>query len=158
MREDLARFDRADAVVEFATSSATVELAAQAIGVEPARIAKTIAVYSVAGASAVLIVVAGDARLSSGDFKRRFGYKPRMLAFDDLEPLTGHQVGGVCPFGNPDSAEVWLDESLKRFDTVWPAAGSASSAVGLTLDELERFSGAFGWVDVAKDWRDEQPP
>lgn len=155
-RDDLARFGRADDVLTFEVSSATVDLAAAAIGVEPARIAKSIGVYTADGEGALLVVAAGDARLSNGNFKRRFGHKPKMLRAEDVERLTGHEIGGVCPFGNPEALQVWLDESLKRFDTVWPAAGSPSSAIGLTLGELEQFSGALGWVDVTNGWRDEQ--
>jgi len=153
VRAHLAQFGRDDTVVVFESSSATVELAAAALQVEPARIAKTLSVYSADGASAILIVVAGDARLSSGDFKRQFGFKPRMLRAEDVEPLTGHAIGGVCPFGNPEGAAVWLDESLRRFELLWPAAGDPASAVGLTLAELEKFSGSRGWVDVANGWR-----
>jgi len=155
VRAHLAQFGRDETIVVFQTSSATVELAAAALEVEPARIAKTLSVYSGDGTSAVLIVVAGDARLAGGAFKRRFGYKPRMLRADDVEALTGHTIGGVCPFGNPDGTQVWLDESLRRFDLVWPAAGDPSSAVGVSLDELEWFSGAQGWVDVAGGWRED---
>jgi len=147
-RETLARFGRADSIEVFDTSSATVELAAHALGVDKARIAKTISVYAQNGGAAVLIVVAGDGRLASGRFKRRFGYKPRMLRSEDIEPLTGHAAGGVCPCGNPKAVEVWVDESLRRFEKVWPAAGDSKSAIGLTLSELEEFSDARGWVDV----------
>jgi prolyl-tRNA editing enzyme YbaK/EbsC (Cys-tRNA(Pro) deacylase) len=154
-RNDLARFGRGDDIVVFDTSSATVELAAQALGVENALIAKSISVYTEDGAGALLVVAAGDARLAGGPFKRRFGFKPRMLRAEDVEPLTGHTVGGVCPFGNPDDVQVWLDESLRRFEKVWPAAGDTSSAVGLTLAELEEFSGALGWVDVTNSWRED---
>lgn len=156
VREHLARFGRADSVVVLNGSSATVELAALAIGVEGARIAKTISVYSRDGASAVLVVAAGDARLANGPFKRQFGYKPRMLRGEDVEPLTGHEPGGVCPFANPEGVEVWLDESLRRFDQVWPAAGDTRSAVCVTLAELEEFSCAKGWVDVTNGWRPEE--
>ncbi|MGO1318466.1 MAG: YbaK/EbsC family protein [Cellulomonadaceae bacterium] len=137
-------------VLTFTTSSATVELAAEALGVDPARIAKTLSLYSADGERALLVVVAGDVKLASGPFKRAFGHKARMLAAPDVERLTGHPVGGVCPFANPDGAEVWLDGSLRRFDTVFPAAGSASSAIELTLPDLERLSGAAGWVDVTR--------
>lgn len=155
VRAHLARFGRDDAIVVFESSSATVELAAAALDVEPARIGKTLSVYSEDGASAILIVVAGDARLSSGAFKRQFGHKPRMLRAEDVEPLTGHPIGGVCPFANPDGAQVWLDESLRRFDRIWPAAGDPASAVGVSLDELEKFSGSRGWVDIAGGWRED---
>src|SRR5690606_7283369 len=127
-------------------SSATVELAAQKVGTEPARIAKTLAFYDPADpARAILIVAAGDSRMHNGSFKRRFGGKPRMLASEDVEPLTGFPIGGVCPFGNPAGTRVYLDVSLKRFDVVYPAAGSARSAVPMTLEELQLCSGAAEW-------------
>ncbi|HWE54128.1 MAG TPA: YbaK/EbsC family protein [Acidimicrobiales bacterium] len=153
VRLHLARYGRAESVVVLDGSSATVELAAQAIGVENARIAKTISVYDQDEGRAILVVVAGDARLAGGPFKRRFGHKPRMVRPEDVEQLTGHAPGGVCPFANPEGTEVWLDESLRRFDDVWPAAGDARSAIRLTLGELEQFSGAKGWVDVTNGWR-----
>jgi len=151
VRSHLAEFGRDGDILEFDTSSATVDEAAAAIGVPPEEIAKTLSVYSTDGTAAVLIVVAGDAKLSSGKFKRRFGYKPRFLSGDDVEPLTSHPVGGVCPFGLPEGTEVWLDESLRRFDRVYPAAGSRDSAVGIEVDEFERVSEASGWVDVVQD-------
>ena len=151
VRSHLAEFGRDGDVLEFDTSSATVDEAAAAIGVPPEEIAKTLSVYSADGSSAVLIVVAGDAKLSSGKFKRRFGYKPRFLSADDVEPLTSHPVGGVCPFGLPEGAEVWLDESLRRFPRVYPAAGSRSSAIGVDVDELESLARAAGWVDLTQD-------
>jgi prolyl-tRNA editing enzyme YbaK/EbsC (Cys-tRNA(Pro) deacylase) len=155
VQDHLNRFGRAEDIVVFETSSATVELAAQALGVENALIAKTISVYTEDGAGALLVVAAGDARLAGGPFKRRFGFKPRMLRAEDVERLTGHAVGGVCPFGNPEGIDIWLDDSLRRFPKVWPAAGDTSSAIGLTLEELEEFSGARGWVDVTNSWRDD---
>ena len=135
-------------VLEFPVSSATVELAAQALHTDPAWIAKTISLYGEEGC--ILIVTAGDEKIDSGKFKRLFGKKAKMLAFEDVEPLTGHQPGGVCPFANPESARVYLDVSLQRFDTVYPACGSSNSAIALTCEELERFSGSLGWVDVCK--------
>ena len=102
----------------------------------------------------MLIVAAGDARLGGGPFKRRFGYKPHMIPGDRVEKLSGHAPGGVCPFANPAGATVYLEESLRRFDTVWPACGSSNSAIGLTLDDLEHLSAAAGWVDVCNHWRD----
>lgn len=151
VRKHLARFGKADQIIEFDGSSATVELAAQAVGTEPARIAKTLAVYDPEEPrKAVLIVAAGDTRMHNGSFKRFLGGKPRMLAPEDVLPLTGYPVGGVCPFGNPAGTRVYLDESLKRFDTVYPAAGSPRSAVPMTLEELERCSGALGWVSVTR--------
>ncbi|GAA2519116.1 YbaK/EbsC family protein [Rarobacter incanus] len=150
VRHYLERFGRSHDIRVFAQSSATVELAAQAVGCEPARIAKTLSLYSQDGNAAVLIVAAGDARINSGDFKRAFGYKARFLQSDDVARLTGHEPGGVCPFANPESATIYLDESLRRFETVYPAAGSANSAIELTLSDLEELSNAAGWVSVAR--------
>ena len=123
-------------VLEFETSSATVELAAQAVGCEPARIAKTLSFH--VGDRVALVVAAGDARIDNPKYKARFGCKAKMLAADEAEPLIGHGVGGVCPFALNEGVDVFLDESLRRFDTVYPAAGNAASAVRLTPDELER--------------------
>jgi prolyl-tRNA editing enzyme YbaK/EbsC (Cys-tRNA(Pro) deacylase) len=148
-RAHLATFGRDGDVIETAESSATVELAAQALGVEPRRIAKTISVRGAEPETAVLVVLAGDARLDNGAFKRTFGTKPRMLAGDEVERLTGHAPGGVCPFGNPPAATVYLDTSLQRFATVFPACGNAASAIELTLDELALIGGSAGWVTVS---------
>ena len=139
-----------DRIREFDVSSATVELAAQALGVEPGCIAKTISLYD--GDSAMLILAAGDARIDNGKYKARFHTKARMIPHDEVEPLIGHGVGGVCPFGVNEGIPVYLDESLRRFDVVYPAAGTPNSAVELSLEELERASQASGWVDVCKDW------
>lgn len=156
VRTYLSRFDKADAILEFAASSATVALAAAEVGTDPERIAKTLALYDPADPDrAILVVAAGDARLHSGSFKREFGGKPRMVAADDVERLTGHPVGGVCPFANPEGARVYLDESLKRFELVYPAAGSPNSAIALTLAELQEISGAAGWVAVTNGWQAE---
>lgn len=141
-----------DRILEFDVSSATVDLAAQAIGCEPARIAKTLSFYM--GDRVALIVAAGDARIDNPKFKAVFHTKAKMLKAEDAERLIGHAVGGVCPFAVADTCDVYLDESLRRFETVFPACGSSTSAIELTLDELERFSGARGWVDVAKGWRE----
>jgi len=148
VRTHLARFGRDGDVVVLAESSATVELAAAAIGVPPERIAKTLSIYAADRQRAILLVAAGDARLSSGAFKRAFGHKPTFLAADDVERLTGHPIGGVCPFANPPGAEVWLDESLRRFDRVYPAAGAIDAAVGIDVSDLAEVAGASGWVDV----------
>lgn len=142
--------------MEFESSSATVALAAERVGTEPARIAKTLAFYDPKDpARAILVVTAGDARLHNGSCKRAFGGKPRMLAAEDVERLTGHPVGGVCPFANPGEALVYLDESLRRFEVVYPAAGSDRSAVPMTMAELEAASRAQGWVEVTNNWRPE---
>lgn len=141
--------------MEFEESSATVALAAEKVGTDPERIAKTLAFYDPEDpGKAVLVVAAGDARLHNGSFKRAVGGKPRMVSADDLERLTGHPVGGVCPFANPPDTRVFLDESLRRFETVYPAAGTASSAVPMTLAELESCSGALGWLEVTTGWRE----
>lgn len=137
-------------VWEFDTSSATVELAAETLDVRPARIAKTLSFAL--GEGCALVVAAGDARIDNPKFKERFKTKARMLAFDEVERLTGSVVGGVCPFALPEGVPVYLDESLKRFTTVFPACGSGNSAIELSNDELFRFSNAAGWVDVCKDW------
>ena len=142
-----------DRIQEFAVSSATVELAAQAVGVEAARIAKTLSFHD--GEGCLLIVAAGDARVDNRRFKDTFHQKARFLTPEEAVAFTGHAVGGVCPFAVGDAVAVYLDESLRRFDTVFPAAGSSNSAIELTCDELFRFSNARCWVDVCKDWREE---
>ncbi|MGN0776097.1 MAG: YbaK/EbsC family protein [Candidatus Ventricola sp.] len=147
-RAHLARHGLDDRIRELTVSSATVALAAEALGCEPARIAKTLSFEN--GEGAILILAAGNARIDNAKFKHRFGMKARMLSADRVEPLIGHGVGGVCPFGVNEGIPVYLDESLRRFDVVYPAAGTAASAVYLTLPELERASEADGWVDVTK--------
>ena len=147
-RAHLARYGLEDRIRELTVSSATVALAAQALGCEPARIAKTLSFEN--GEGAILVIAAGDARIDNAKFKHRFGMKAHMLSAERVEPLIGHGVGGVCPFGIHEGIPVYLDESLKRFDIVYPAAGTAASAVMLTLSELERASEADGWVDVTK--------
>ena len=153
-RAHLAQFGADGRVMEFDESSATVELAAAAVGTEPARIAKTLSFM--VGETPTLIVLAGDARVNNQAFKATFRTKPKMLSRDQAAELVGHAVGGVCPFGVNEGVDVFLDESLRRFETVFPAAGSSNSAIELTCDELERFSGARGWVDVAKGWRETE--
>ena len=151
-RAHLAQFGADGRIREFEESSATVELAAAAVGTEPARIAKTLSFM--VGETPTLILFAGDARVNNQAFKATFHTKAKMLSADQASELIGHAVGGVCPFGVNPGVEVFLDESLRRFDTVWPAAGSSNSAVELTCEELERVSGARGWVDVGKGWRE----
>lgn len=141
----------ADRIIEFSQSSATVELAAAANHCEPARIAKTLS-FAV-GDECILIVAAGDAKIDNAKYKARFGTKAKMLAHDEVPVRVGHAVGGVCPFAIKEGVHVYLDQSLRRFETVFPAAGNASSAVRLTPDELERASEAEGWVDVCKGWQ-----
>ena len=147
-----AQYDMADRILEFPVSSATVELAAQALQIEPCRIAKTLA-FGVHD-TPILIVTAGDAKVDNAKYKARFGVKAKMLSHEDAAARIGHAVGGVCPFAVNEGVEVYLDVSLKRFPTVFPAAGSSNSAIPLTIPELEQFSGFLGWVDVCKAWQD----
>ena len=156
VREYLKQYGRDGDVREFPVSSATVELAAQALGVVPARIAKTISLKD--GDGCILIVAAGDGKIDNAGFKREFGMKAKMLAPEETLALTGHAVGGICPFANPDGARVFLDESLRRFQTVFPACGSSNSAIELTCGELEKYSRCVKWVDVCKGWREEENP
>ena len=144
----LKKYNLEDRIQEFEVSSATVELAAQAVGVEPARIAKTLS-YLVDGC-AILIVAAGDIRVDNRKFKDTFHTKAKMLTAEQASEMIGHAVGGVCPFGVNEGVKVYLDESMKRFDVVYPAAGTSSSAVRLTIPELELASEFTAWVDVAK--------
>ena len=130
-------------------SSATVELAAKALGREPGEIAKTMALQ-LKDESYIVLVIMGTARIDNHKYKEYFGCKAKMLSFDDTHTVTGHPVGGVCPFGLPENVKVYLDESLKRFTTVFPAVGSASSAIELDLDELYKYSNAIEWIDVCK--------
>lgn len=145
----LSQFGIEDKIREFDVSSATVELAAQALGVEGKRIAKTLS-FKV-GDEAILIVAAGDAKIDNPKYKAQFSTKAKMLTPDEVETMIGHRVGGVCPFGINDGVKTYLDESLKRFETVFPAVGSSNSAVELTVDELQQFAQGFsGWIDVCK--------
>ena len=147
-RASLRQAGLEDRIIELAESSATVALAAQALHCEPAHIAKTLSFEQ--GEGALLVVAAGDARIDNAKFKHRFGMKARMLNADRVEPLIGHAVGGVCPFGVKPGVPVYLDESLRRFDVVYPAAGTGASAVRLSIGELERASASAGWVDVCR--------
>ena len=140
-------------VLEFPVSSATVELAAQAVGVIPARIAKTLSFW--VGEHPVLIVAAGDAKVDNAKYKAHFHQKAKMLTADEAVERIGHAVGGVCPFALPEDVTVWLDVSLKRFDTVFPACGSSNSAIELTCDELEAHSGGT-WADLCKGWQEDE--
>ncbi|MGN0779891.1 MAG: YbaK/EbsC family protein [Aristaeellaceae bacterium] len=148
VREYLNQFDAAERIIEFDVSSATVALAAEALHCEPGRIAKTLSFM--VGETPMLIVFAGDARIDNRKYKQRFGTKAVMMKAEEIERFTGLHFGGVCPFGIPETVGIYLDESLRRFDPVYPAAGSDNSAVRVSLDELERFSRARGWVDVSK--------
>ena len=135
-------------ILEFSVSSATVELASQALGCAPERIAKTLSFM--VGGGAILIVAAGDAKIDNSKYKAEFGTKAKMLTPDEASELVGHAVGGVCPFAVNDGVKVYLDESLKRFETVYPACGSSNSAIELTIPELSEYSGYIKWVDVCK--------
>ena len=148
VRAYLDKYGVADRIREFDVSSATVELAAIALGIDGARIAKSISLSY--GEGALIVVAAGDVKIDNRKFKDRFSIKPKMLSHEDALAFTGHAVGGVCPFALPEGVAVYLDESLRRFDTVYPAAGSSNSALPLSCDELFEFSGALGWVDVCK--------
>lgn len=150
VREYFRKYGMEERIQEFDVSSATVELAAQALHCEPQRIAKTLS-FQVEG-RVVLIVAAGDAKIDNHKYKAQFATKAKMLAPEEAEALIGHAVGGVCPFAVNEGVEVYLDESLKRFDTVFPACGSGNSAIELTIPELETCSGYVEWVDVCKGY------
>lgn len=148
VRKYLAKFGADNRIIEFDVSSATVELAAAALGCPGARIAKSLSFKN--GDKAIIVVAAGDAKIDNHKFKVRFGVKAKMLTHDEVLELVGHAVGGVCPFAVNETADIYLDESLKRFKTVFPACGSSNSAIELTIAELETFSGSSIWVDVCK--------
>ncbi|MFV0435814.1 MAG: YbaK/EbsC family protein [Desulfopila sp.] len=145
-REHLKRWNRQDDILEYRASSATVALAARALGVEEARIAKSLSFKR--GDRPLLVVTAGDVRVDNRKYKTRFGCKAKMMQPAEVSETIGHEVGGVCPFGTRDGVEIYLDSSLKRFTTVFPACGSANSAIELSCAELEDISGASGWVDI----------
>lgn len=147
-REHLKKYGMDDRIMEFDVSSATVELAAAALGCEEREIAKTLSFM--ADDRVILVVAAGDCRVDNKKYKAEFAAKAKMIPFDDVERLTGHAAGGVCPFGVREGVEVYLDEALKRFDKVYPACGSANSAIGMTIAELEEASEYIRWVDVCK--------
>ena len=153
VRDYLKQFQADDRILEFETSSATVELAAQAVGCIPARIAKTLSFYTEDGC--MLIVAAGDAKIDNSKFKHFFGYKAKMLNAEDVANMTNHAIGGVCPFGVPENVAVYLDKSMQRFDTIFPACGSSNSAIELDCDTLFTYSRAKEWIDVCKGWQDE---
>lgn len=154
VRAYLEPFGVAERVQEFTVSSATVELAAQALGVEGARIAKTLSFKL--GEQAILIVTAGDAKVDNAKYKALFRTKAKMLTPEEVIAMVGHAVGGVCPFAVPQEVKVYLDVSLRRFETVFPAVGSSNSAIELNMEELERCSQAEGWIDVCKAWQAEE--
>lgn len=147
-RAYLRKFGIEDRVLEFDVSSATVALAAQALGCAPQRIAKTLSFL--VDDKAILIVAAGDVKIDNSKYKKQFSTKAKMLSPDQVTELIGHAIGGVCPFGVNEGVTIYLDESLKRFETVFPACGSSNSAIELTIPELEKYSGFACWVDVCK--------
>ncbi len=149
-REFFKRWNMEDKILEFDVSSATVDLAAQAVGCEPMRIAKTLSFMI--DNKAILIVVAGDAKIDNPKYKAQFKAKAKMLKANEVLDLIGHDIGGVCPFAINDDVTTYLDESLKRFKTVYPACGSSNSAIELTIEEIEKYSNYSSWIDVCKDW------
>lgn len=154
VKEYFKEFGLVDKILEFDVSSATVALAAEALGCAPERIAKTLSFKSDNGC--ILVVAAGDAKVDNAKFKAEFGMKAKMLSPEEVEELCGHAIGGVCPFAVLDTASVYLDESLNRFDTVFPACGSSNSAIELTIDELKRYSKYIKTVDVCKNWQNAE--
>ena len=148
VKEYFKQYDMEERIIELAESSATVELAAHALGCEPARIAKSLS-FMVNDAP-VLVICAGDVKIDNAKYKAKFETKAKMLTAEQVETLIGHAVGGVCPFGINEGVDVYLDESLKRFTTVFPACGSGNSAIELTIPEMEQYSGYAEWVDVCK--------
>ncbi|WP_423802270.1 YbaK/EbsC family protein [Neobacillus sp. SAB-20_R2A] len=151
------QWGREQDVMEFDSSSATVDLAAETIGVIPARIAKTLS-FRGEEEKAILVVAAGDAKIDNKKFRQTFGFKARMLSAEEVLEQTGHAVGGVCPFGLKNDLDVYLDVSIKRFETLFPACGSANSAIELTGDEIFEYCFAKDWVDVCKDWEGAELP
>lgn len=154
VRQYFSKYAMEDKIMQFDVSSATVELAAQALGCEGCRIAKTLS-FDIDN-KGMLIVTAGDAKIDNAKYKAKFHTKARMLSPDGAAEIIGHAVGGVCPFGVNEGVDIYLDESLKRFDTVFPACGSANSAIELTIPELEKYSNYIEWVDVCKDWQEDK--
>lgn len=148
VREYFRQYGIENRIMEFDTSSATVELAAEAVGCEPARIAKTLS-FKVEE-TPILIVAAGDAKIDNPKYKAQFHTKAKMLTREEVTELIGHAVGGVCPFAVKEGVKIYLDESLRRFETVYPAAGSSNSAIPMTMEDLEKYSGSSQWVDVCK--------
>ncbi len=148
VKEFFRSFGMENRIMEFNVSSATVELAAQALGCEPCRIAKSLSFITPDGP--ILVVAAGDAKIDNPKYKAQFGTKAKMLTPDQAIELIGHAVGGVCPFAINEGVKVYLDNSLKRFETVFPACGSSNSAIELTLEELEKYSSAVSWIDVCR--------
>ncbi len=148
VREYFKQYGMEDRILEMEQSSATVELAALAVGVEPARLRKPCRFKK--GEETILVVTAGDRKIDNAKYKHYFGLKAKMLTPDEVLERVGHAIGGVCPFAVPKEVQVYLDESMKRFETVYPACGSGNSAIGLTCEELEKYSNSKAWVDVCK--------
>ena len=151
-KQHLEKYGYGDKILDFEVSSATVALAAIALGCEEARIAKTLSFL--VDDNCVLIVAAGDAKIDNSKYKGLFHTKAKMLTPEQVTSFTGHAIGGVCPFANPEGIRTFLDISLRRFDTVYPAAGSSNSAIELTCEELESYSNCQGWVDLCKGWQE----
>lgn len=155
VREFFRQYNKENYIMEHELSSATVELAAEAVGVIPARIAKTLSFKNKEGDNAILIVTAGDAKIDNKKFKLEFGHKAKMLTPEEVLEFIGHGIGGVCPFAiRNNEVKVYLDVSMKRFETIFPAAGSSNSSIELTCDEIERFSNAEKWIDVCKGYEE----
>ena len=151
VRNYLKHYNKENEILEFDVSSATVELASKALNTEPAKIAKTLALKD--KDNCIVIVTAGDGKIDNQKFKSEFGFKAKMLSHDETFFFTGHEVGGVCPFALPNSIKCFIDVSLKRFETVFPACGSSNSAIELTPDELFEISKSEKWVNICKDWQ-----
>ena len=150
VKEYFKKYNMEDKIIELDVSSATVELAANALGCEPKRIAKSLGFL--VNENPILVIAAGDARIDNSRFKEYFKVKSSMIPFEKVNELIGHDVGGVCPFGINENVKVYLDNSLKRFNTIFPACGSSNSAIELTIEELEKYSNYIEWIDVCKDW------
>lgn len=154
VREYLKKYNRAQDIIELSQSSATVELAAKALGIEGKRIAKTLSFWI--RDQAIVVVCAIDCKIDNHAFKETFHIKARMMSPEDVHTYTGHPVGGVCPFAVPETTDIYLDESLKRFSSVYPACGSDNSAIEVTMEDLERMVPYVSWVDVCKGWKEEE--
>ncbi|MGN1269920.1 MAG: YbaK/EbsC family protein [Clostridia bacterium] len=148
VKKYLSKYNMDNRIINFTTSSATVELAAQALGCEEARIAKSLS-FRLAN-DYILVITAGDVKIDNAKYRKEFGEKAHMLTFDEVEEKIGHPVGGVCPFAVNDGVKIYLDESLKRFETVFPACGETNNAIELTIEELENTTEFVKWVDVCK--------
>ncbi|MEK4396699.1 YbaK/EbsC family protein [Bacillus sp. FSL K6-2860] len=153
VKDYFKQYDMDTRIQEFSVSSATVDLAASALGCEPERIAKTLSLL--VNGQAILVVTSGDTKVDNKKFKEHFKTKAKMLSPNEVVNLVGHEIGGVCPFAIKNGVSVYLDISLKRFETVYPACGSSNSAIELTIKQLEKYSGYSQWIDVCKRWNDE---